>query len=402
MSTERVHGLKRVKDQLTRCIACTECYGRGPHVPYADGGDVVPDWVCPILDRFKFVTYSARSQQILARQVAYEHLTPDESVARAFYACTTCGICGTICPRPLVDTVRAMREEIQANYRELYPAAMSKPEENIRSRHNFFGSPPEARNRWSAKLDVSPRAEILYFAGCYASYRQPETAQAVVRVLRAAGQEVALLGAEEWCCGQPAGWAGNWGLEEEMARHNVERIRAAGSRLVVFSCAECYRAFKSDYPRIVGKLPFETAHVVEVYDRLLREKKLSLTRKVKEAVTYHDPCYLIRQHLGRHQDLYEQPRSVIQGVPGIQFREMALHHRFAYCCGGGGGVTSQVCPEESAWFAQKRIRQAAAVAQVVVTACPRCQEQLLQGARESGVAVGVRDISALLAEATGL
>lgn len=402
MSATLVHGLARVKDQVARCIACTECYGRGPHVPYADGGEATAGWVCPILDQFKFITYTARSQQALARGVAYGHVTPDESLVKTFYACTTCGICDTICPRPMVDTVRAMREEIRTTYPALRPQALTEAESEVRTKHNFFGARPEARARWSARLGVRQRADVLYFAGCYGSYRQPKTSKAVVKLLRAAGQEVATLGDEEWCCGQPAGWAGNWALEEEMARHNVAGIKASGAKRVVVSCAECYRAFKTDYPQILGALPFETVHVVEVYDELIRAGKLRLKEDVKQAVTYHDPCYLIRQHAGRHEDVYEQPRSVIQAVPGIRFKEMEFNRRFAYCCGGGGGVTSEVYPKESAWFARKRITQAAEAGDVVVTACPRCHEQLAHGARDAGVSVGVRDISELLVEAAGL
>jgi Fe-S oxidoreductase len=402
MSLKRVQGLERVKEQLTRCIACTECYGRGPLIPYADSVDSVPSWICPILDQFKFVTYTARSQQALARKVAYGHLAPDESFKKVFYVCTTCGICDTICPRPLVDTVRAMREHIKTECPALYPQAMLKRGENVKVRHNFFGGNEEARTRWSEEMDFKERADILYFAGCYASYRQPQTARAAIKLLRAGGLKVAILGGEEWCCGQPAGLSGDWTLEEEMARHNVERIKESGAKRVIFSCPECYRAFTADYPQMVGPLPFVTSHVVEVYEELIREKKLKLVRDVREAVTYHDPCSLVRQHLGRHRDVYHQPRFVIESVPGISFREMTLHGRFAYCCGSGGGVTKEVYPKEAGWFAQVRARQAAEKAGVVVTACPRCEESLAKGARESGVSLEVRDISRFLAEAAGL
>ena len=402
MNSGRMNGLERVKDQLTRCIACTECYGRGPLIPYADSVDSVSSWICPILDQFKFISYTARSQQALARGVAYGHLTPDESVKKVFYSCTTCGICDTICPRPLGDTVRAMREHIRMECPALYPEAMLKRAENIKFKHNFFGGNEGTRNRWSNEMNLKSRADILYFAGCYVSYRQPKTAQAVVNLLRKAGLDVAILGGEEWCCGHPVGLAGDRALEEEMAQHNVERIKATGAKRVIFSCAECYRAFTVDYPEIVGKLPFLTSHVVEVYDELIRKKKLQLNREVKRSVTYHDPCFLIRQHLGRHRDVYQQPRFVIQAVPGINFKEMALSGRFAYCCGSGGGVTKEVYPKEADWFAQVRAQHAAEKAGVVITACPRCKESLMQGARTSGVSLGVQDISQFLAEAMGL
>jgi len=402
MTQKRVHGLARVKDQVTRCIACTECYGRGPLIPYADSVDSVPSWICPTVDQFKFVTYTARSQQTLARKVAYGHIMPDESVAKVFYSCTSCGICDTICPRPLADTVRAMREEIKAEYPALYPEAMKKRGENIKLKHNFFGGDEKARSRWSKEMDLQTKADTLFFAGCYASYRQPETAQASIKLLQAGGLKVATLGGEEWCCGQPAGLAGDWALEEEMARHNVERIRESGAKRVIFSCPECYRAFTVDYPQIVGALPFVTSHVVEVYEELIRDRKLRLTKEIKETVTYHDPCSLVRQHLGRHRDVQKQPRSVIQSVPGISFSEMDLHDRFAYCCGSGGGVTKEVYPKEAGWFAKKRACQAAEKAGIVITACPRCEESLAQGARESGVSLKVRDISRFLLEATGI
>jgi heterodisulfide reductase subunit D len=142
--------------------------------------------------------------------------------------------------------------------------------------------------------------------------------------------------------------------------------------------------------------------VVELYDELIRERKMQLTRDMSKSVTYHDPCFLIREHLGRHKAIYKEPRSVIEAVPGISFHEMDLHGRFAYCCGSGGGVTKEVYPKEADWFAQVRARQAAEKGEVLVTACPRCQESLAKGARASGVSVDVRDISQFLIEAMGL
>ncbi len=399
MSAQRVNGLERVKDQVTRCNSCTECYGRGPLIPYADSVDSVPSWICPIADQFKFVTYTARSQQALARGVAYGHIALEESIKKVFYSCTMCGVCDTICPRPLVDTVRAMREEIKATHPELYPEAIVKRSENMRTKHNFFGANEDARGRWSTGTDVRQKADTVYFAGCYASYRKPDTARAVVKLLKAAGQEVAILGGQEWCCGQTAGLAGDWALEEEMARHNVERIKETGAKKVVFSCPECYRAFTVDYPQMVGPLPFATSHVVETYEELIRNKKLRLTKTVKETVTYHDPCSLVRQHLGRHRDVYKQPRLVIQSAPGVTLQEMDLQGRFAYCCGSGGGVTKEVYPSEAEWFAQVRARQAADKAGIVITACPRCEESLTQGARSAGVSIEVQDISDFLIKA---
>ena len=204
--------------------------------------------------------------------MAYGHLAVEESIKKVFYSCTMCGVCDTICPRPLVDTVRAMREEIKTTYPELYPEAIVKRSENILTKHNFFAAKAEARGHWKGDTNVPQGADTVYFAGCYASYRHQATARAVVKLLEAAGQKVAILGEEEWCCGQTAGLAGDWALEEEMARHNVDCIRKMGAKRVIFSCPECYRAFTVDYPQMVGRLPFATSHVVQVYEESIREK----------------------------------------------------------------------------------------------------------------------------------
>lgn len=65
-------------------------------------------------------------------------------------------------------------------------------------------------------------------------------------------------------------------------------------------------------------------------------------------------------------------------------------------------MTKEVYPREAEWFAQVRVRQAADRAGILVTACPRCEESLSQGARSAAVGIQVQDISDFLIKAADI
>jgi Fe-S oxidoreductase len=119
----------------------------------------------------------------------------------------------------------------------------------------------------------------------------------------------------------------------------------------------------------------------------------SHTSSSKRAVTYHDPC-----DLGRSSGVYEAPRNVNKAIPDITFTEMAHHHEYALCCGGGGDV-EMADKDLTAAVAQRRMEEAAATeAQVVLSGCQECERTLAEAARRARIRVRAMDIAELIAK----
>lgn len=395
--------IEKVADSLHRCISCGECDSIGPYLPYIDAHQIFDKWTCPILERYKFHSYSGRGIVFLAREIFYKDLSIDEDVAKTLYSCTTCGTCDEICPLPILQIVKNMREEIANRRPDLVPESNKKRNDNIRSSHNIFGAPNANRAKWAESLNLAQKGSTIFFAGCYSSFRQPDSARSAVRILKHLRIDVGYLGQTERCCGQHCGWGGNPQLQKELAEANIAAIESAGAKQVVFSCPSCYRTFKKDYQEAVGNLPFEPIHITELLDRCLAEGQLTFTKRIEEFVTYHDPCHLSRQHLGRGKAVYEQPRRILKSIPGLLFEEMSPNRKFSLCCGNGALVTEANYPEIAANMSGIVFDSVAKLNKdkppTLITACPHCNETLGNNFRRSGKKIKVTNMVDLIADA---
>ena len=239
-------------------------------------------------------------------------------------------------------------------------------------------------------MDLPNKGDLLYFAGCYASFRQVKTAWAMIDILRKADINPAYLAEDEWCCGLHAGFSGDIDLERELATHNVEAIERSGAKTVLTTCANCYRTFYTDYPRLVGELPFKVVHAMEVMPELIESGKIEFKPGQKVKVTLHDPCHFGKQHLGRHRTLYDETRQIIKSLPNVDFVEMEHIKRWSTCCGGGNSVTSTVTPDFTDYHSLKRCREAKEVADILLTPCVRCVENLSAASKKHGVGIEVK------------
>ena len=144
-------------------------------------------------------------------------------------------------------------------------------------------------------------------------------------------------------------------------------------------------------------MKFDTLHMVEYIDKLIKENKLKIHKKVPLKVTYHDPC-----HLGRHlgdNGVYDAPRNVLQSVPGIELVEMQRNRENAWCCGAGAGV-SQANEDLALWTANERLKEAQAMgAQALVTACPWCVRNFKDAVKKYGESMEIYDISEIACKA---
>jgi heterodisulfide reductase subunit D len=184
--------------------------------------------------------------------------------------------------------------------------------------------------------------------------------------MRKVAEDFAILGGEEKCCGLYAFDIGFRREYERLKAANLEMIAKAGIKKVVVVCGSCRRIWH-EYARTSG-LDFQALHGVEYVNQLLQSGRLRFLRRIDKKVTYHDSC-----HLGRGVGVYDDPREIICAIPGVTFVEMERNRRWAWCCGGGGGVP-EADPELARWSATDRMREAAATgAELMLTSSAVCQ-----------------------------
>ena len=318
------------------------------------------------------------------------------------WRCTTCGSCPQLCPRDVrqIDSGVSLRR-LATEY-GIFPNAV-KPLRSVSASLSGAGNPlgedRQARGDWAQDLGVQAYAEgmeFLYFSGCYLSYdpRLKKVARATAEILNKAGIDYGILGTKENCCGESIRKTGNEDLFKRLARENIKTFVDNGVRKIVVSSPHCYHTFKNEYPEFM--VHFEVIHIAQLVHELISQGRLILAGAYPRPVTYHDPCYL-----GRHNDVYEEPRQVLERIPGLQLVEMDESRRSSLCCGGGGGrIWMETIKGER--FSDLRVEQAlAAGAEVLATACPYCIANFEDSrlALEDADALEIKDITEIVAEA---
>jgi Fe-S oxidoreductase len=329
-------------------------------------------------------------------------LNPNVIEDEAIWDCTTCGACMQECPVDIehIDHIVDMRRNlVMAESR--FPQEAGLLLRNLESASNPWGADQSTRADWAKGLGVrileDGRApEYLYWVGCAGSFddRAKKIAQAVARVLQKAAIPFAILGPGELCNGDPARRIGNEYLFQELAKRNIETLDGKGVRKIIVNCPHCFNTLRNEYPDFGGN--YEVIHHTQLFARLLKEGRLRPTAEVNEVLTYHDPCYL-----GRHNDVYQEPRDVFEGIPGLSTREMPRHGTRTFCCGAGG---SRMWMEERLGKRINLERTEEAIstgADTLGVACPYCLIMLDDGAKAKGEAIKVLDVAQVVARATG-
>jgi Fe-S oxidoreductase len=289
------------------------------------------------------------------------------------WRCTTCGRCPDRCPRGVkqIDVGVSLRR-VATEY-EVFPASV-RSARTARASLISEGNPLQGnRNKradWAKDHSVKTfeaGMEVLYFVGCYLSYdpRMKKVAQATANILDKAGVAFGILGNQENCCGESIRKTGSEEVFRTLAKENIKTFIDNGVKTILVSSPHCYHTFKNEYPEFM--VNFEIVHISQYLKKLLWEGRLELNGEYNKKITYHDPCYM-----GRHNNVYEEPRDVLKEVPGVAFIEMVDSHKNSLCCGGGGGRIWMDTPQ-SERFSDLRLAQAKSVgAEVLVTACPYC------------------------------
>jgi len=337
-----------------------------------------------------------------------EVLTEEE-----LWACTTCRNCEEQCPvgNEHVDKIIDMRRYLVLMEGRLPPDGQ-RALQNIERQSNPWGLPRAERAAWISDCESrtgirvptmqelkkqGEKADVLLWAGSMGAYdmRSRRVLYDVVRLLHHAGISFATLGPEEKSSGDTARRIGNELLFQELCRENIDTLNKYGVTQIVTVCPHTYNTFKNEYPDFGLSKGIIVEHHTELLARLLEEGLLKPEHTIEERVTVHDSCYL-----GRYNDTYEAPRSLLRSIPGVTIEEMERSRSNGMCCGAGGGL---MWMEEHSGTRINHARTAQALEvkpSVISSACPYCLTMMEDGLKALGAdeKVIARDVAELLAE----
>jgi Fe-S oxidoreductase len=387
--------------QLLDLDACTRCGRCQDNCPaWLSGKPLSPKFV--ILDLQRHMHATARAVLAgAAEPYAGVAMIGDVISEDVLWSCTTCRACEENCPVSIehVDTIVDMRRNLVLEQGRM-PDTAEAALRSLEQRGHPWRGTQETRSGWTAGLAIptiadNPEAEYLFWVGCTGALvdRNIRVTKALAKLLQAAGVSFAILGEEETCTGDPARRLGNEYLFQMLAQQNIETLKNYRVRKIVTHCPHCFNTLKNEYPQFGGT--FEVMHHSQLIARLLQEGRLTPAQALPEKVTFHDACYL-----GRHNDVFAEPRQVLQAIPGVQLQEMRWNQRKGLCCGAGGGhafMEVNIGRRVNHMRTEQAIETGAAV---VATGCPFCMQMFEDGVKAKGVeeTMRVHDIAELLAQ----
>ena len=327
-----------------------------------------------------------------------DHAVSEEAI----WDCVTCGACEQECPVAVehIDSIVDMRRHLVLEQSKM-PETARNALRSLETRGHPWAGTKFTRTDWAKGLNVeliseNTHPDFLLWVGCTSALeeRSQGIARSLVKVLNAAGINFAILGEEETCNGDPARRMGNEYLFQQLAQQNIETLKKHGITQILTGCPHCYNTFKNEYSQFGGN--YDVTHHNQLLPDLIEKGKLKISKPLEKRLTYHDSCYL-----GRHNGIYEEPREILESIPGLEVVEMKGRNRSkGFCCGAGGG---HMWIEESRGSRINHVRTQHALdtgAEMVGTSCPFCLQFFEDGIRvkEQEGKFQARDLVELLAD----
>lgn len=324
----------------------------------------------------------------------------DLAVTEALWQCATCKQCEVACPRgvDITGVIHALRG-LSYGERKV-PSKLEAALWRVYEEGTAWEGKKNERAKWAEGLDVKvgKQAKHLLYLDDAASFdpRLQSIARSLVKIFNAAGVDFAVLGDKEKSSGDEVYQIGEEGFLEELAQSNIESFKSIGAEDIITVSPHSNGVFRDVYPKY-GSLP-PVLHYTEFLATMLDHDQLKLKSANGGdglAVTYHDPCYL-----GRYGGVYEEPRKVLESIPGVKLMEMDDNRSNALCCGGGGG--GMFVESEGTRPSHTRVSQAEqSGAAVMTTACPFCVLNFEDGVKTVGSSIKIRDVAEIVAGLVG-
>ncbi|UCE86103.1 MAG: (Fe-S)-binding protein [Deltaproteobacteria bacterium] len=318
------------------------------------------------------------------------------------WGCRTCGACQQECPVYIehIPKIVDMRRHLVMTQSKMGEAAQKFLKNMDERMHPWTGAQHD-REAWYADLDVKvlgrgDTAEYLFWVGCTGAMidRNIQVTRAMVKVLRAADVDFAILGPEEVCTGDPARRVGGELTFQICAKQNIETLGRYGVRKIITTCPHCFNTYANEYPEFGGR--YEVVHHTQLIRDLLTSGRLKLAKAI-DSLTYHDPCYL-----GRHNGIYDAPREVLAALSKSGgFVELRRSQSRSLCCGAGGGYAWMDDAPETRINHMRLEDVKACGARTTAVSCPFCMQMLGDAieARDPERRLRAADIAELVAEA---
>jgi len=407
-------------DACTRCGRCQDgcpAYLSGKHLsPKKLVQDIKTYWLEKVPAAIKAKAVASAVEGVegaegAVQATAAEGAAPEKALVgevvslHELWDCTNCMYCMENCSASIehVQKIIDMRRykvlteadfapELQLTYR------------NMENNSNPWGIGAHMRADWAKEIGVKtlaedPNVEYLFYVGCSGSFddRGKKISVAFAKILQAAGVSFGILGTEESCCGDSAMRGGNDYLFQSQAQANIEIMNGYGVKKIIAICPHGYNCIKKDYPNFGGN--YEVYHHTEIIADLIAKGKIKLTKSLEGTFTYHDSCFL-----GRYNDVYAQPRSILNAIPGMQLAEMERNLSKSFCCGAGGG---RMWMEEDVGDRINNMRTDQAIATnagTVAVACPFCLTMISDGIkdRQQTEKMVALDIAEIVVKAMGI
>ncbi|MFC2031516.1 (Fe-S)-binding protein [Chloroflexota bacterium] len=364
---------------LLECIQCGRCTGG-----------------CPV----------SMKTNLNIRGIIYEILVEDTIEVDGLdvlWDCTACLTCTTRCPKDIgpAEVITGLRNYIVGEGKGVPPRVRDALMSAF-TRGNTLGFAAEDRGAWAEELDFEVKnvldqgeTDLLFYVGCTPAYDprvQPIT-RTLAGVFQRAGIDFGTMGVDEMCCANEIKRIGESEGFESMVEEYHEIFSEFQAGRMVTASPHCFNAFKNDY----GDMPFTVQHYTQLVADLVDGGQLQFSRDVAKKVTYHDPCFL-----GKHNDIYDEPRHILRSIPGLEFEDLDRSRERSVCCEGGGGRMWAEGTNIEERLAHQRVKDAVEMgAEVLAVACPFCLLTLEDAAKILGLEelIQVMDIMELVEQA---
>lgn len=339
---------KEIEEEMNRCCRCGFCRA-----------------YCPVFEYKGRESWNTRGRIYLLNALKDGKISSSPELLDRIYSCTLCKSCDETCP-PLVkgsEIVKAVRTSLAKTG--------VGPLEGHKEMAKAISASGSVLGKKISLIDVVPSvkslpntAPNLLFAGCVVSSGYPNIAETLIQILKKANVDFTVIKDGENCCGKFLDLVGLGEETDKLIESNWKTFNEMKVSNIMAVCPFCYSAFLHTAPK--GK---SVQHSIQTLLNLAKEGKISFNRRIDATVTYFDSC-----HLGRYEQMYDPPRSLIKSIPGIKLVEMDKSKQLSRCCGGTIRVPYF---DIRAGMSENIVRSAKeAGANYLVTACPTCYHNL--------------------------